>query len=55
MPANLARQNVATTAAEREFWRPATGAVWAAAEWIMAVGERSWLQSAGIPCELHLW
>lgn len=36
MPANLARQNVATTAAEREFWRPATGAVWAAAEATMA-------------------
>jgi hypothetical protein len=30
-------------------------AVCAAVEEIMAVGERSWLQSRGIPCELHVW
>jgi hypothetical protein len=108
MPANLARQNVAMTAAQREFWRSGTCTVWvgygltgalvfdgydrahldgyeyhvsveptdfpvlrsvlgaagdadvvdavcAAAEEIMAVGERRWLQTAGIPCELQVW
>jgi hypothetical protein len=30
-------------------------AVCGAAEQIMAVGERSWLQSAGIPGELRVW
>lgn len=30
-------------------------AVCAAADTIMAVGERRWLQSHGVPCELQTW
>ena len=30
-------------------------AVCAAADTIMAVGERSWLQSHGVPCALQVW
>lgn len=30
-------------------------AVCAAADTIMAVGERGWLQSHGVPCEVQTW